>query len=120
MQISNLVDLLNIPVMAYGLKNDFQNNLFEGSQNLLLYADKLVEIKTICWFCNKKAIHNLRVNEYDEPVYEGEQIQIGGNETYVPVCRRHYHYPLLESMLDFEEDEEPDELEVDEQEESEE
>lgn len=104
MQLSNVVDLLGIPVMAFGLKNDFQNNLFEGSQNLLLYADKLVEIKTICWFCESKATMNLRVNEYDEPEYGGDQIQIGGNESYLPVCRRHYHYPLLESVVEFEED----------------
>ena len=110
-QLSNVVDLLNIPVMAYGLKNDFQNNLFEGSQNLLLYADKLVEIKTICWFCNKKSTMNLRVNEYDEPEYGGDQIQIGGNESYLPVCRRHYHYPLLESVIEFEEEEDEEDLE---------
>lgn len=110
MQLSNVVDLLNIPVMAYGLKNDFQNNLFEGSKNLLIYADKISEMKTICWFCKSKATMNLRVNEYDEPEYGGEQIQIGGNESYMPVCRRHYHYPLLESVIEFEE-EDDDELE---------
>lgn len=116
MQLSNVVDLLGIPVMAYGLKNDFQNRLFEGSESLLLYADKLVEIKTICWFCNKKAIHNLRINEYDEPVYEGEQVQIGGNDSYMPVCRRHYHYPLLETVIEFDEEEDGDsELEEEEE-----
>lgn len=111
MQLSNVVDLLGIPVMAYGLKNDFQNNLFEGTQNLLLYADKLVEIKTICWFCEKKANMNLRVNEYDEPEYGGDQIQIGGNESYLPVCRRHYHYPLLETVIEFEEGEDVEDVE---------
>lgn len=107
-QLTNVVDLLGIPVMAYGLKNDFQNNLFEGSKNLLIYADKISEIKTICWFCERKAIMNLRVNEEDEPVYDGEQVQIGGNESYIPVCRKHYHYPLLESVLEFKVDEEED------------
>lgn len=92
LQLAKVVDELDIPVMAFGLKNDFTNNLFEGSKYLLLYADKIEEIKTICWFCHKKAIMNLRfVN--GKPVYEGEQIQIGGNESYLPVCRRCYGKP---------------------------
>jgi thymidine kinase len=65
-----------IPVIVYGLKNDFQNNLFDGSEALLIYADKIEEIKTICWFCNKKATMVLRIIE-GEPVYTGEQIHIG-------------------------------------------
>ena len=89
-----MVDELNIPVMAFGLKNDFQNHLFEGSKYLLLLADKIEEVKTICWFCDKKAIMNLRVHE-GQPVYDGEQIQVGGNEAYFPVCRKHYHHPPL-------------------------
>lgn len=92
LQLARVVDDLDIPVMAFGLKNDFTNNLFEGSKYLLLYADKIEEIKTICWFCHKKAIMNLRfVN--GKPVYEGEQIQIGGNESYLPVCRKCYGKP---------------------------
>lgn len=94
LQLTQIVDELNIPVIAFGLKNDFQNHLFEGSQALLLYADKIEEMKTICWFCGKKAIMNLRIHD-GEPVYEGEQIQMGGNESYYPVCRRHYNHPLL-------------------------
>ena len=88
--LSNIVDSFNIPVMCYGLKNDFQNNLFEGSETLLLYADKIIEIKTICAKeeCGKKAIMNLRLSD-GEPVYEGKQVQIG-DESYVPVCRKHY------------------------------
>lgn len=89
LQLCEVVDSLNIPVMSFGLKNDFQNNLFEGSKALLEYADKLEEIKTICWKCHKKATMNLRLLE-GKPAYEGEQLQIGGNESYVPVCRRHY------------------------------
>lgn len=96
-QLADIVDQLNIPVMAFGLKNDFRNELFEGSQYLLLYADKIEEMKTICWFCHKKAIMNLRVAN-GKPVYTGEQIQIGGNESYFPVCRQHYHNPLLEEQ----------------------
>ena len=70
------------------------NELFEGSKYLLLYADKIEEIKTICWFCHRKAIMNLRISD-GKPVYEGEQIQIGGNESYYPVCRRCYKNPGL-------------------------
>lgn len=93
-QLAQVVDELNIPVMAFGLKNDFQNHLFEGSKYLLLLADKIEEVKTICWFCDKKAIMNLRIHE-GQPVYDGEQIQVGGNEAYFPVCRKHYHHPPL-------------------------
>ncbi|MGT2711652.1 thymidine kinase [Streptococcus oriscaviae] len=92
---ARVVDDLDVPVMAFGLKNDFRNDLFEGSKHLLLLADKLDEIKTICQFCSKKATMVLRTVN-GEPVYEGEQIQIGGNETYIPVCRRHYFAPEIE------------------------
>lgn len=89
-QLSRVVDWLGIPVMCYGLKNDFQNNLFEGAEALLLYADKIIEIKTICAKeeCGKKATMNLRLSD-GKPVYEGFQIQIG-DEEYIPVCRKHY------------------------------
>ena len=96
LDLTKIVDELKIPVMAFGLKNDFRNELFEGSKSLLLYADKIEEMKTICWFCHKKAIMNMRyVNHV--PVYEGEQVQIGGNETYYPVCRQHYVNPKMKS-----------------------
>jgi thymidine kinase len=86
-QLALIVDDFNIPVIAFGLKNDFSNHLFEGSEALLLYADKLEEMKTICWYCDRKATMVLRFQD-GEPVYEGEQIQIGGNDKYKPVCRR--------------------------------
>lgn len=89
---ARVVDDLDVPVMAFGLKNDFKNDLFEGSKHLLLLADKIDEIKTICQYCSKKAIMVLRT-DHGIPVYEGDQIQIGGNETYIPVCRRHYFKP---------------------------
>lgn len=89
LQLIKIVDELHIPVMTFGLKNDFKNELFEGSKYLLIYADKIEEMKTICWFCGKKATMNLRVHN-GQPVYEGEQVQIGGNESYYPVCRYHY------------------------------
>ena len=93
-QLTKIVDDLNIPVMAFGLKNDFRNQLFEGSKYLLIYADKLEEMKTICWFCKRKATMNLRMHD-GKPVYEGQQVMIGGNESYYPVCRRHYFDPVL-------------------------
>lgn len=98
-QLTRIADELDIPVMTFGLKNDFMNNLFEGSKYLLLYAEKIEEIKTICWYCGKKAIMNLRLSD-GKPVYEGEQIQIGGNESYFPVCRYHYFHPEIEERRD--------------------
>ena len=92
--LARVVDELDIPVMAFGLKNDFRNELFEGSKYLLLYADKIEEMKTICWFCHKKAIMNLHYID-GKPVYEGDQVQIGGNEAYYPVCRKHYFHPSM-------------------------
>ncbi|GAB6680458.1 thymidine kinase [Streptococcus uberis] len=92
--LARVVDELQVPVMAFGLKNDFQNELFEGSKYLLLLADKIDEIKTICQYCSKKAIMQLRMKD-NRPIYEGEQIQIGGNETYIPVCRKHYFHPPI-------------------------
>ena len=92
--LARVVDELGVPVMAFGLKNDFRNELFEGSKHLLLLADKIDEVKTICQYCSKKATMVLRTSD-GQPVYEGEQIQIGGNESYIPVCRHHYFNPLL-------------------------
>ena len=94
LQATRVVDDLGIPVMAFGLKNDFRNELFEGTKYLLLYADKLEEMKTICWFCTKKATMNMRMSN-GKPVFEGEQVSIGGNEMYYPVCRRHYNHPPM-------------------------
>lgn len=91
-ECAKIVDELGIPVMTFGLKNDFQNNLFEGTKNLLIVADKINEIKTICHYCGRKATMNLRIHN-GKPVYEGEQVQIGGDESYYPVCRFHYFHP---------------------------
>jgi len=95
LQFTKIVDELNIPVMGFGLKNDFQNELFEGSKYMLLYADKIEEMKTICWFCEKKASMALRIDEQKKPVYTGEQIKIGGNDSYYPVCRKCHRNPPL-------------------------
>ena len=90
--LARVVDELDIPVMAFGLKNDFRNELFEGSKHLLLLADKIEEIKTICQYCSRKATMVLRTDN-GKPVYDGEQIKIGGHETYISVCRKHYFNP---------------------------
>ena len=68
------------------------NNETVGSENLLIFADKVEEMKTICHYCGHKATMNLRINS-GKPVYEGEQVQIGGDESYYPVCRFHYFHP---------------------------
>jgi thymidine kinase len=93
-ELTQIVDYMGIPVIVYGLKNDFQNSLFEGSRALLVYADKIEEIKTVCWFCDKKATMVLRVVG-GRPVYTGEQVLIGGNSNYLPVCRKCYGNPKL-------------------------
>lgn len=97
LQLTQVVDELHIPTLAFGLKNDAFNNLFPGSEALLIYADKIEEMKTLCSFCDRKAVMNLRFVD-GKPVYEGEQIQIGGDEAYMPVCRMHYNHPDLEAL----------------------
>ncbi|GGA03582.1 thymidine kinase [Paenibacillus marchantiophytorum] len=92
-----IVDDLNIPVIAYGLRADFMGQLFEGSTALIAVADTIEEIKTVCWYCDKKAIMNMRCKD-GEPIFHGEQIQIGGNESYVPVCRKCYASKLKSSL----------------------
>ena len=88
-ELVEIVDSFNIPVLAYGLKNDFRNELFEGSYYMLIYADKIEEFKTICW-CGRKATMVARVMD-DKIVKSGEQIMVGGNEMYVSLCRKHYN-----------------------------
>lgn len=92
-QLTEVVDKLNIPVLCYGLRTDFQSELFEGSKYLLSWADKLKELKTIC-YCGSKANFVIRMNEKGEAIAEGNQIQIGGNDSYISVCRRHYKEKL--------------------------
>lgn len=94
-QLSDVCDLLDIPVMAYGLRTDFQGNLFTGSEMLLAWADTLAEIKTIC-HCGRKATMVLRMDDSGRPIKDGSQIQIGGNERYVSVCRRHFKAGMSE------------------------
>lgn len=88
-QLTEITDTLSIPVLAYGLRTDFRGELFPGSKFLLAWADELAELKTIC-HCGRKAIMNMRINEQGESVVEGEQVLIGGNESYVSTCRIHF------------------------------
>lgn len=88
-QLGNVADELDIPVLCYGLRTDFQGQLFEGSRCLLAWADNLVEIKTIC-HCGRKATMVLRLDSYGRVIKRGAQIKIGGNESYQSVCRKHF------------------------------
>jgi thymidine kinase len=92
-QLTEVVDALNIAVLAYGLRTDFLGALFEGSRQLLALSDELREIKTIC-HCGRKATMVVRLNGEGQPMHSGDQIQIGGNETYVSMCRRHFKESL--------------------------
>ena len=88
-QLGDIVDLLNIPVLTFGIRTDFQGNLFEGSKYSLAWADNLKEIKTVC-HCGRKATMVLRLNEQGHIAEDGSQIDIGGEEKYVSVCRKHF------------------------------
>ena len=88
-QLTDIVDLLNIPVLTYGLRTDFRGELFEGSQYLLAWADNLIEIKTIC-HTGKKATMVVRVDDYGRAITEGPLVEIGGNERYVSVSRAEF------------------------------
>ena len=88
-QLTEVADRLEIPVLCYGLRTDFQAQLFPGSAALLALADDLIELKTIC-HCGRKATMNLRIADGGRAVTQGAQVEIGGNDRYVPMCRRHY------------------------------
>ncbi len=88
-QLARVVDDFHVPVLAYGLRVDFQGNLFPGSAALLALADEMREVRTIC-HCGKKATMVVRKDENGRILTQGEQVQIGGNESYVSLCRRHW------------------------------
>lgn len=88
-QLGEVTDRLNIPVLAYGLRTDFQGEPFEGSKYLLAWADNLKELKAIC-HCGGKATMVVRLDENGEPIREGTQVQIGGNDSYISMCRKHF------------------------------
>lgn len=88
-QLTDIVDRLNIPVLAFGLRTDFLGETFAGSQALLAWADKLIELKTIC-HCGRKANFVVRLGADGQAARAGSQVQIGGNESYVSMCRMHF------------------------------
>lgn len=90
MQLAKVCDELSIPVLAYGIRTDYHGELFEGSKYLLGIADELVEIKTVC-HCGRKATMNMRIDANGQVVRRGQQVHIGGNESYVATCRKHFH-----------------------------
>ncbi|HAU22675.1 MAG TPA: thymidine kinase [Erythrobacter sp.] len=92
-QLARLSDEAGIPVLCYGLRTDFQGELFPGSAALLGIADALVELKAVC-HCGRKATMNLRVDESGKAVKQGEQTEIGGNDRYLALCRRHFNEAL--------------------------
>ena len=87
-QLTDIVDQLNIVVIAYGLRSDYQGEPFEGSTYLMTLADRIEELKTICEFGDKASMNMRLLN--GEPTFQGEQVQIGGNESYLPVCRKYF------------------------------
>ena len=94
-ELGQIVDQLKITVMAYGIRTDFQGELFDGSKYLLAWADRLKELRAVC-HCGKKATMIVRVNDDGEILREGEQIDIGGNEKYLSLCRKHFYSGALE------------------------
>ena len=89
-QLGQIVDDLDIPVLTFGIRTDFKGNLFEASEYLLAWADNLKEIKTVC-HCGRKATMVLRLDENGNVLETGDQIEIGGNEKYVSICRKHFY-----------------------------
>lgn len=98
-QLARVVDDLNVPVMTYGLRVDFQGQLFPGSAALLALADALREVRTIC-HCGRKATMVVRQDDQGAVLTEGAQVQIGGNETYVSLCRRHWREAVGDRATD--------------------
>ena len=94
-QLARAVDDLGVPVMCYGLRVDFQGNLFPGSAALLAWADEMREVRTIC-HCGKKATMVIRRGPDGRALREGDQVQVGGNETYVSLCRRHWRQAVAD------------------------
>ena len=98
-QLGEVVDRMQVPVLVYGIRTDFQGELFEGSRKLLALADELREIKTIC-HCGSKATMVVRLGDDGRPLRTGAQIQVGGNETYISMCRKHWKAALNEALAE--------------------
>ena len=92
-ELGDVADFLNVPVLAYGLRTDFQGEPFEGSKYLLAWSDNLKELKAIC-HCGSKATMVIRTDAEGRPISEGSQIEIGGNDRYVSMCRKHFKESL--------------------------
>lgn len=105
-QCARLADAAGIPVLAYGLRTDFQGELFEGAATLLAIADSLVELKAVCE-CGRKATMNLRVDASGLAVSEGAQTEIGGNDRYIALCRRHFQERLTGNQMNERAEERP-------------
>lgn len=90
-QLRELTRQLDIPVICYGLRTDFQTRLFEGSRRLMELADNIEEVKTTCQYCNRKAVFNLRHDSEGRAIVEGPKVLLGGDEHYSPVCYRCYN-----------------------------
>jgi thymidine kinase len=97
-QLARAVDDLAVPIMCYGLRVDFKGDLFPGSAALLAWADEMREVRTIC-HCGKKATMVVRKGPDGRPLQDGEQVQIGGNETYVSLCRRHWREAVGDGVV---------------------
>jgi len=91
LQMCKVCDELGIPVMCYGIRTDFRGELFEGSGSLLALADNLIELKTVCNECSKKATMVVRLDESGKVVTKGSKVQIGGNDVYRVLCRKHFN-----------------------------
>ena len=91
LQMCRVCDELNIPVMCYGIRTDFRGELFEGSATLLALADNLIELKTVCNVCSRKATMVVRLDENGKVITEGSKVQIGGNDVYRVLCRKHFN-----------------------------
>ncbi len=96
-QLARIVDDLKVPVMAYGLRVDFAGQLFPGSKTLLALSDEIREVRTICW-CGSKATMVVRVGEDGKAVTGGAQIEIGGNDRYISLCRKHWRHAINEAQ----------------------
>jgi len=95
LQLCEVADMLDIPVLCYGLRTDFQGKLFPGSAALLALADSLIELKAVCE-CGRKATMNLRVDAEGHAIAAGAQTEIGGNDRYIALCRKHFFQRLRE------------------------
>ena len=91
LQMCKVCDELQIPVMCYGIRTDFRGELFEGSASLLALADNLIELKTVCNVCSRKATMVVRLDQNGKVITEGSKVQIGGNDVYRVLCRKHFN-----------------------------